>query len=119
MIESILACQEPDDSVTRALEDRLVAICTEISDIKHSILSPDSSFNKKISELQAKVNKHNEIIKYQQLFLEHLDRKERESNVVLLGVANEGVSLEVATNDSQKLQKIWATIGEEVVHRSY
>ena len=119
LIESILAYQEPNDSVTRVLEDRLVAICTEIADIKHFILLPDNSFNKKISELQAKMNKQDEIIKYQQLFLEHLDRKDRESNVVLMGVADEGVSLEGATNDGQKLQKIWATIGEEVVHRSY
>ena len=119
LIESILAYQEPSDSVTKALEDRLSVICTEITDIKQSIVSPESAFNKKISELQMRIDKQDEIIKHQQLFLEHLDRKDRESNVVLLGIPDEGSTLEGATNDGQKLQKIWETIGEEVNHRSH
>ena len=52
-----------------------------------------------------------EIIAKQQLFLEQLDRKERECNLIILGVPEDNTTLEGATTDIDKVNKVWETAG--------
>ena len=65
-----------------------------------------------MAKLQEKVYKQAEIIASQQNFLEAIDRKERETRLVTLGVPDEGESLEGETTDQGKVQKVWRQIGE-------
>ncbi len=79
----------------------------EVAKLKAAIASPESFISKKFTELQEKIDKQAEIFSNQQRFLEALDRKERESNVVVLGLPDEGQELEGATSDAEKLTRIW------------
>ncbi len=64
----------------------------------------------KLKDLQAQVDKQADILVKQQRFLETLDRKEREANLVVLGVPDENESLGGATSYTEKLANIWGTI---------
>ena len=57
------------------------------------------------------MDKQSDIIAKQQLYLESLDRKEREANLVILGVPDEHESLDGAVSDEDKLQRIWSKVG--------
>lgn len=52
-----------------------------------------------------------DIIPRQQQFLESLDRKEREVNIVALGLPDEGEALDGAVTDTDKLKKVWEKVG--------
>ena len=47
----------------------------------------------------------------QQLYLENIDRKQRETHLILLGIPEGQDPLEGATSDEEKVKKIWSTIG--------
>lgn len=66
-----------------------------------------------------KVDKQAEIIASQQNFLEVLDRKERETKLVILGAPDEGEILEGETSDQGKLQKVWSQAEEIPEVKSY
>ena len=53
------------------------------------------------------------------MFLENIDRKERENHLVVLGVPEESESLDEASNDSDKLEKIWTKMGVDATRVSY
>ena len=55
----------------------------------------------------------------QQMFLEHIDRKERENNLIVLGVPEDTETLDGATNDGEKLEKLWSAIGTDILRVSY
>ncbi|KAG0713455.1 Gamma-butyrobetaine dioxygenase [Chionoecetes opilio] len=76
----------------------------------------DSNINKKIDGLQDQVKKQAEVIVKQQRYLETLDRRDREKNIVVTGVPGENEALEGATAEEGKLQKIWASVeaGDEI-----
>ena len=48
-----------------------------------------------------------------------VDRKERETKLVVLGVPDEEESLAGATSDNDKLRKVWSVIGEDIEIRSH
>lgn len=60
-----------------------------------------------------KFNKAN-VIKQQQLFLEAIDRKERETKLVVLGIPEEDESLDGVTADEDKLKKVWSVVGDSI-----
>ena len=93
------------------LTEKVGNLVTEIASLKTAVTSPESVINKKLENLQAQVDKQAEIISKQQRFLETLDRKERESNLVLLGVPDENESLDGRTTDETKVRKILEKIG--------
>lgn len=70
-----------------------------------------ADINKKLTEimdaLEIKLEKQAEIIFKQELYLEGLDRKERRSNLVILGVPDEQEYHRGAVNNADKLQKVW------------
>ena len=51
-----------------------------------------------------------------QLFLESIDRKEHEVNLVVWGVPKDGAPVDGADNDKEKQGKIWEKINETGSH---
>lgn len=120
LIESILASPGQDDGQLGTLTETLLTIVSEVADIKKVITAPDSVINKKLADLQVQVDRQADVIAKQQRFLETLDRKEREKNLVILGLPEEDESLDGATLDIDKIKKIWCKVGvqEEIAsHR--
>lgn len=111
LIDSILAEPERDDGLVQVLMEKLTALVTEVAELKKVVTSPDSVINKKFIALQAQVDKQADVIVKQQRFLETLDRKEREMNLVITGVPDEHESLEGESTDGSKLNKIWWKVG--------
>ena len=85
LIESILAAGQ-DDVGLSSIMDKFAEVIKEMDSLKALVSSPQSIINKKIASLEIKVEKQSEIIFKQQLFLETLDRRERQANLVVLGV---------------------------------
>lgn len=119
LIESIMSIQGQDDTLVLTLTGKLDALVAEFASLKTAVTSPESVINKKLENLQAQVDKQAEIISKQQRFLETLDRKERESNLVLLGVPDENESLDGSTTDETKVSKILGKIGVDENIRSH
>ena len=111
LIQSILHATEPAVDVNLAVQEQLKTLIEEITELKKAVTSPDSIINKKMQDLEDQVNKQQEIIIKQQRYLESLDRKERECNLVLLGVPEGRESLDGATTDETKIEKVWTAIG--------
>lgn len=116
LIDSILAINERDDNLILTLTEKLDALVTEVAGLKTAVTSPESVINKKLENLQKQVDKQADIIAKQQRFLETLDRKERESNLVILGVPDENETLDGGATDESKLRKIWekVEVNEEI-----
>lgn len=120
LIDSILTAPVQDEVPMQQLADKVNLLVNEINELKNVITSPDSVINVKISALQAQVDKQAEVIASQQRYLEILDRKERENNIIITGVPDENESLEGATTEEEKLNKIWSNVGvavQEGTHR--
>ena len=111
LIESIMSIQGQDDNLMLSLTGKMDSLVTEIASLKLAVTSPESVINKKLENLQVQVNKQAEIISKQQRFLETLDRKERELNLVFLGVPDENEGLDGRTTDETKVSKILEKIG--------
>lgn len=110
LIDTILASNAEDGELAK-LNKRLDEFMKEVKLLRDMITSPESILNKNYNELKARVDKQAEIMVKQQQFLEALDRKERESNIVILGVPDEHEALEGATHDEEKISKIWSKMG--------
>lgn len=110
LIESILTRPEPNEDFVRDLTDKMNKLVSEVAEIKQAITAPDSFINKRYDELQRQVDQQADIIAKQQRYLEFLDRKERENNVVITGVPDENEALAGVTSEDRKLNKIWASM---------
>ena len=110
-IDSILTAPETRDEQLLELTNKLHTLVNEVADLKKAVTASSTGVNNKIDHLQDQVNKQNEIISKQQRYLEYLDRKEREKNLVITGVPDENEALIGATNDEEKLGKIWSEAG--------
>ena len=103
IIEIILAGSGDDDSAIDRVEARLATLVTEIAALVKSFADYKEDHDKKLQDMQAKIDKQSDIIMKQQMFLENNDRKERENNIVALGVLEETDEVEGATDDNAKL----------------
>lgn len=112
LVENILTSpdQEADNPQLATLSATLNALRDEATQLKTALTAPDSIVNKKFAELQAQVDQHANIIEKQQQFMEMIDRKEREKNLVVLGLPDENESLQGATEDAKKIEKVWKKI---------
>ena len=119
LIESILSSDDESSEQFRTLNETLQALISEISQMKNAINSPDGVVNKRFLDLQAQINKQGNVLAKQQQFLEVLDRKERERNLVVLGTPEDGQDLDGAVTDCEKLQKIWSKMGVQEELASY
>lgn len=112
LIDAILSsAEQPGDGGLQVVTAQLNMLVQEVTNLKNVITSQDSAVNKKLNDLQSQVNTQAEIIKKQQRFLEAIDRKERECNLVILGVPDGLESLDGATSDNEKIRKVWETLG--------
>ena len=110
LIDSILAAPDPNDGQLLEVTNKLHALVVEVTELRRAVTAPDSNINKRFDQLQAQVDKQAEIISKQQRYLETLDRKEREKNLVITGVPDEREAFIGATSDEDKLKKIWSEI---------
>ena len=111
LIDAILAPVPPDDRNLLAVTAQLALLVREFADLKKSLTSQNSEVNKKLMDLQSQVNSQAVIMRGQQQFLEALDRKERECNVVVLGIPEGQESLDGATTDDAEVNKVWEVLG--------
>lgn len=111
LIESILAAPEANDGQLLELTNKLHALVAEVAELRKAVVAPDGGINKRFVELQTQVNKQAEVISKQQQYLEAIDRREREKNIVITGVPDENEALDEATSDEGKLHKIWSKVG--------
>ena len=109
LIDMILASGE-DGTTLANTNKRMDDIVNAVDALKDTITSQNNVAQRNYEELTARVDKQAEIIAKQQQYLEYLDRKECEGNVVILGVPDEQVSLDGAITD-EKLNKIWTAVG--------
>ncbi len=119
LIETILSASEVDVAALARLEERLSSIATELSELRRAISLSESNTDKKLAEMQEKIGKQADVIMQQQLFLEKIDRKERETNIVVLGVPDDQTALDGATNDDDKLRKVWEVLDDSTEIRSH
>ena len=94
-----------------ALTSTLTGLVTEISNLRQAYEADKASNATVISNLTTQVQTQGEVIAKQQVFLEHMDRKYRERNVILLGVPEASESLDGATDDNEKVKKVWDAAG--------
>lgn len=113
LIESILSFTEAGDGSLQTVIQKLTELTEEIATIKTSLASQHADMKTKVDELQKQVDKQGEVIARQQRYLEYIDRKERECNLVVLGVPEEAESLDGATTDPDKIDKVWRAAGIE------
>lgn len=116
LIDSILAAQgEGESSVLKSLEEKLDTVMAEVAELKRTLMSPESFVGKKFAELNERVEKQAEIIARQQRYLEMIDRKDREMNVIVLGLPDENEALDGATTDVDKLNRLMNKVGVDNV----
>ena len=111
LIDSILSAVDVDVGGVVHLKEKLATFATELGEITRSIASSETA-TQKIMEMVQKIDKQTNIIMQQQRFLENIDQKNRETNLVVLGVPDD--ALDGATNDDCKLCKIWVVIHREI-----
>lgn len=112
LVNCILSSKNGLGEPNLQLQQKLDEITKELADLKNKITSPESIFNRKLLHLQEQIDKQAEVIARQQSFLESIDRRERETRLVVLGVPDEGESLAGETTDEGKLRKIWGELNE-------
>ena len=103
----IIRTAQQDDNHNQIILTRLTSLMAEVAELKQALMSPDSPLNKKVEDLQLQVNKQADVIAKQQRYMEYLDRKERECNLVLLGIPDDHEALDGATTDREKVDKVW------------
>ncbi|MPD04906.1 hypothetical protein E2C01_100617 [Portunus trituberculatus] len=100
-------------TVLGELQQKLDDITRELAALKRKIASPQSTFNRKLSLMQDQIDKQTEVIDRQHSFLEVIERRERETKLIVLGVPDEGESLAGDNgHDMEKLSKIWSELDE-------
>ena len=119
LIDTILSAADVDVGAVARLEEKLLSIATELSELRRTISSSEKNTNKKLEEMQERIGKQADIIMQQQLFLEKIDRKERETNIIVLGVPDVQTALDGATNDDEKLNKVWEVLEDNTEIRSH
>lgn len=113
LIDSIMATPQSSEGGMEEVTNRLGVLITEVTELRKAITARDSEINKKFDQMQQQIDKQAYIIEKQQRFLEAVDRKERENNLVITGVPDEGESLEGSTTEESKLEKIWTKLGAD------
>ena len=109
LMDILLNAEKPSDN--HSLVASIDALTKEIASMKTSLNESKAETKKQIDDLRKQVEKQNDVIAKQQLFLEQIDRKERECNILLFGVPDGSEALEGVTTDDEKVQKVWEAAG--------
>ena len=89
----------------------LTHLTEQIRILTESFTNHQATTIAQFAEFRQQMVKQNEIIAKQQVYLEKQDSKERECNVVILGVPEDNESLDSATSDRDKISKVWEAAG--------
>ena len=105
IIDAILAADD-DAAVSARHDSKLDQIMKELTELRSIISSHENSAKVQINELTDVIKKQSEVILQHQLFLEQLDRKNRENNLVLFGIPDERSAFDGVTSEEDKIQKV-------------
>ena len=105
IIDAILAAED-DAAVSARQDSKLDQIVKELEELRTIISSQENSAKVQIKELTDVIKKQSEVILQHQLFLEQLDRKNRENNLVLFGIPDEQSAFDGGTSEEDKIQKV-------------
>ncbi len=121
LIEAILTTEGEEARLIARHDEKLDKIMDELADMRRMIAADQDENKAKIKDLTDTIKKQSEIILHHQLFMEHLDRQKRETNIVLFGIPDERVTLEGATTEEAKIQQVLNAIEAtpDVVVRSH
>ena len=119
IIDIIVAAKGADDGSLSRVATRLDTLFPEMTALRQTVTNFESTTNKKLQEMQLKLDKQSGIIMQHQMFLENIDREKRQNHLVVFGVPEDGETFDGATNDTEKLDKIWTTIATDVIRVSH
>lgn len=85
LTEAILSMGGLNFEAAARLVERLPNIANEIAGLKQVMVTSETAVYQKLQDMQQKLDKQAEIIMKPQVFLEQIDHKERETNLVVLG----------------------------------
>lgn len=111
----ILASAGEDGTALASINKRMDDVVRAVDALNDTITSQNNLMKKNYEELKVRLDKQEEFIAKQQQYLEHLDRKERKGNIVILGVLDVQESLDGVITDEEKLSKIWMVVGMDGV----
>ena len=86
LIDAILSADDTEAVMATRIEVQLSNVARELNELRQTIATSEDQVNKKLAEMQEKIDKQASIISHQQLFLESVDAKQRETNIVITGV---------------------------------
>ena len=89
----------------------LTSLTEQIKALTQSFADHQETTRIQFNQFKEQLAKQDEIIAKQQIFLERQDSKERECNLVILGIPDDNESLDGAATDSEKLKKVWDAAG--------
>ena len=92
-------------------------LCKVIGELKEEVSKYSEKLNdivEKNKALSCDVDKLVKTVACQQKFLEHLDFKEREHNLIIINLPEDGKGLDGATNDKDKFMRVLEEIGEDL-----
>ena len=117
LIDHLLSLNKDKDNsflaIERKLDEKFDALHNELISLKDTL----NEKNALIVSLQDRLDKQEKILSKQQRFLESVDREKREDKLVVTGIS-EDKDLSGASNDADKLTKIWEVMGTEVNPRA-
>ena len=126
LLDANQAGQAPVHQELKACMDAVVApLLEELRALRTTLTAQLEESNKKIDNLEQRISKQDEIIEKQnevlrnhQREMERADQKERETNLIVLGVPDTHESLDGATSDDNKVAKVWSAAGVNVPIKS-
>lgn len=121
LIDAILSADDDGGAWMAKQDEKLNKILEELTDIRCRMVETDNENKARIKDMAETIEKQSAIIMQHQLFLEQVDRQQRETNVVMFGVPDEHTALDGATADEAKIQKVMSAVqaDPEMVVRSY
>ena len=118
LITCIMSSSDTDIGTLTRIEARMNEVQQSCITIRQENAARDKINEDRINAMQVKIDKQSEIIMKQQLYLEAADRKDRETNLIVLGVPEDGTAIDGANNDNEKLDKIWGKVNDQTVRVS-
>ena len=123
LLASVIADQNvnanTNDDIMKKIKKQLQDLQQNIAIMRQEALTRDKANEEKMNSMQRTINKQSEILGKQQMYLEGIDRKKREKNIVILGVPEDNIDLEESKGDEAKINNIWGKIGESCTRISH
>ena len=103
----------------------MAPLLEELRGLRTTLTKQMEDSNKRMDKLEERlskqddiIEKQNEVLRNHQRTMDRTDQKERETNLIVLGVPDTDESLDGATTDDTKMAKVWSAAGIRVPIRS-